>query len=230
MKSDSQPDPRQANGHSDPGVAPYGSAETRLKILDAARTIFAGRGFVDATIDDIVTRCEVSRGTFYYCFKNKGDVFEALVRMSCSELLEQTKILPASDDPFTRIEARNLGYLRVFAAYKDIFRNLFQVATIEPRFAALQHELRMSFLMPIQKSLERNLQAGRISKLNPRIVAFGLGGMLDWFAYVWLGLDLLDDPRVTIEEAAHELSELWYHAIYGSRRHPGCTREPLGGR
>lgn len=208
---------------SAPIPAPYGSAETRRRILDSARAVFAEKGFVDGTIDDIVVHCEVSRGTFYYYFKNKEDVFETLVRTSVVELRQQTTIRSLSSDPFERIRERNLGYLATFAEYRDIFRNLFQVATIEPRFGALRHELHLSFLTPICRALERDVKVGRIRPLNPRIAAFGLGGMLDWFAYTWLSLDRLEAPEVTLEEAARELSELWFHAIYAGQQHAGCS-------
>ena len=206
-----------------------GSAKTRQRILEAARQVFADRGVVDATVDDIVVRCDVSRGTFYYYCKNKGDVFEALVRQAVAELLAHARTPSTSEDPYTRIEAGNLGYLRIFAQYRDVLRNLFQVATIEPRFAALQQELRMSFVRPIRRSLERGVAAGRTRPLNPAVVAYGLGGMLDWVAYVWLGLDLIEDADVTVEEVARELSEVWYHALYGGRPH-ACGLDGASGR
>ncbi|MEM9074262.1 MAG: TetR/AcrR family transcriptional regulator [Myxococcota bacterium] len=51
----------------------------RQQILDAARDLFVEKGYVATTVDDIVTRVEVARGTFYLYFDDKLDVFSALV-------------------------------------------------------------------------------------------------------------------------------------------------------
>lgn len=55
------------------------SARTKRRILDAARDVFAERGYVRATIDDVVQRADVARGTFYLYFDDRPAVFEALV-------------------------------------------------------------------------------------------------------------------------------------------------------
>jgi len=39
---------------------------TRLKLLNAARDMFAEKGFDSTTIDDITERADVGKGTFYY--------------------------------------------------------------------------------------------------------------------------------------------------------------------
>src|SRR5690606_8287650 len=51
----------------------------RRQLLDAARDVFAEKGYVAATVDDVVARCGVARGTFYLYFDDKLDVFGALV-------------------------------------------------------------------------------------------------------------------------------------------------------
>ena len=54
-------------------------AKRRRQLLEAARDVFAEKGYVAATVDDIVGRVEVARGTFYLYFDDKLDVFGALV-------------------------------------------------------------------------------------------------------------------------------------------------------
>lgn len=51
----------------------------RRELLDAARDVFAEKGFVAATVDDIVARTGVARGTFYLYFDDKLQVFGELV-------------------------------------------------------------------------------------------------------------------------------------------------------
>ena len=54
-------------------------ARRRRQILLIARDVFAEKGYVAATVDDIASRVPVARGTFYLYFDDKLDVFQALV-------------------------------------------------------------------------------------------------------------------------------------------------------
>jgi len=49
------------------------------KLLDAAMTVFARRGYHAARVDDIVKVARTSHGTFYLYFSNKEDLLRALV-------------------------------------------------------------------------------------------------------------------------------------------------------
>jgi AcrR family transcriptional regulator len=61
---------------------------TRLKLLNAARDMFAEKGFDSTTIDDITERADVGKGTFYYHFTDKDDVIAELVERMMGELME----------------------------------------------------------------------------------------------------------------------------------------------
>ena len=51
---------------------------TRRDVLDAAREIFAARGFADASMEEIAERAGVTRGPLYHYFDDKQDLFRAV--------------------------------------------------------------------------------------------------------------------------------------------------------
>ena len=53
--------------------------ETRKLILDAAYQLFAEKGYAQATIDDIIRACGVSKGALYHHFASKEELFKALL-------------------------------------------------------------------------------------------------------------------------------------------------------
>ncbi|MBO6935329.1 MAG: TetR/AcrR family transcriptional regulator [Deltaproteobacteria bacterium] len=69
----------------------------RRQILAAAKEVFAQKGYVATTVDDIVTRIEISRGTFYNYYDDKLDIFEALVESFMAALA--TSIIPIDLSP-----------------------------------------------------------------------------------------------------------------------------------
>jgi AcrR family transcriptional regulator len=64
-------------------------AENRAALLKAARTVFAEMGYGAAGVRDIVRRTDLASGTFYNYFKDKSEIFEAVVREMSVELLRR---------------------------------------------------------------------------------------------------------------------------------------------
>jgi AcrR family transcriptional regulator len=60
-------------------VGDLADSPARARILAAASDVFGEYGFTKATIQDIAARAHVSRPLFYRRFRNKQDVFEAVV-------------------------------------------------------------------------------------------------------------------------------------------------------
>jgi AcrR family transcriptional regulator len=54
------------------------------QVLDAALVEFSARGFAATRMDDIARRCELSKGGLYAHFRNKEELFEALLSRSLS--------------------------------------------------------------------------------------------------------------------------------------------------
>jgi AcrR family transcriptional regulator len=54
-------------------------ATTRRALLDAARSLFAERGYHGAAAEEIVRRAGLTRGALYHHFRDKKDLFRAVV-------------------------------------------------------------------------------------------------------------------------------------------------------
>jgi AcrR family transcriptional regulator len=61
------------------------------KILLSAVKIFARDGFKKATIDEIVEKAGVAKGTAYYYFKSKQEIFEAIITEGLSDFEKKIK-------------------------------------------------------------------------------------------------------------------------------------------
>ena len=54
-------------------------AETRAKLITAAREAFATKGFADSSMDDLTAQAGLTRGALYHHFGDKKGLFEAVV-------------------------------------------------------------------------------------------------------------------------------------------------------
>ena len=81
-----------------------GSQATRSQIVEAADDLFYKRGFESTSFADIADVVKISRGNFYYHFKTKDDILDAVIERriaSTRTMLEQWEA--EEDSPSARI-------------------------------------------------------------------------------------------------------------------------------
>lgn len=65
--------------------------ETRQRLLDAAVTVFAERGFGHATVEDVCDRAGFTRGAFYSNFASMDELFFALYEDRAGRLIQAVR-------------------------------------------------------------------------------------------------------------------------------------------
>ena len=75
-----------------------GTAERRQQILVAAMSCFMRKGYYRSTMDDIVAESGLSKGTLYWYFKGKKELFLALFQSITQQL--ESGWLAQIDDPY----------------------------------------------------------------------------------------------------------------------------------
>ncbi len=93
--------------------------KTRL-IFDAAIDTFSERGFEKATMDEIAAKANVAKGTIYYHFKSKEELFVFLVEEGAQLLRERVlEKLPEEATPTERLRIVIREQLTFFKEYRD---------------------------------------------------------------------------------------------------------------
>lgn len=77
---------------------------TRRRIVETARTLFHARGYTNTSMDDIVRKSRVTKGSLYYYFASKEALGLAVVDESIAEQFESGP-MPAAGDPVERVLA-----------------------------------------------------------------------------------------------------------------------------
>ncbi|MBA7572828.1 HTH-type transcriptional regulator BetI [subsurface metagenome] len=76
------------------------------ELLDTAQELFFAQGYEQTTVETIIQKVGVSKGTFYYYFKSKEDLLDKLVkRMTDKIQIEIKKIVKKTDlDAISKLE------------------------------------------------------------------------------------------------------------------------------
>jgi AcrR family transcriptional regulator len=101
--------------------------ETRQQILDAAYRVFVRAGFGAASVDEIVTEADVSKGAVYHHFSGKDEMFREILGEHVRRCAEQMT------------EAIDSG-ASLRANVENILRASWQSVRSDPAWPALQME------------------------------------------------------------------------------------------
>ena len=121
---------------------------TRNNLLDAAEQLFQSRGVSHTSLNDIATAAGTTRGAIYWHFKDKADLFNAMMERVTLPL-EQTLVVAyveQSAHPVAEIRSAMLEALRLIATDEQTCRAL-KIATHQVEYttdmgAVLERHLR----------------------------------------------------------------------------------------
>jgi AcrR family transcriptional regulator len=167
------------------------------EILEAARQVFARRGFADASMEEISHVAGLAKGTLYLYYRSKRDLYHAALRgglLALGDTLEH-KIEAASS-----LRARIHAYVATKVAYFEENRDFFRIYFAE-------------FGNPVSGPTQREFKEHcrrQVDLLVRAIRASGRAGA---------------PPRVEALEAAHAIFDLTRGVI--TRRLLGWTSSPM---
>jgi AcrR family transcriptional regulator len=99
-------------------------AETRAKLIAAARKAFGEQGYAEASMDEFTAEAGLTRGALYHHFGDKKGLFEAVVHQIDVEMAERLKaICAAAPTRWEGFVQENIGYVEM-ALEPDIQRIL----------------------------------------------------------------------------------------------------------
>lgn len=137
------------------GLAEVKKQQKRLDLMDAAFQLFTTQGIAKTSIEEIVKRAGVAKGTFYLYFRDKADIHQRLIQHHAEQLFrhavefsgfrdrqsEAEKVLALTDDILLQLREnrwllrfinRNLSWnvlRRAFASsemdYRPVIEDIF---------------------------------------------------------------------------------------------------------
>jgi AcrR family transcriptional regulator len=195
--------------------------QTREALEQAARKLFAERGFHGTTLADITSAAGKSSAVFYRYFDDKEDLLAVLAASFLHDVVAPSGLslrLPDSPDDDAFFAAVVTGYWNMFKQNIGIMIAVAQLAATQQRFAAVQNAFRRFGMDIAAASVRRAQEQGYATELNPEHTAAAIALLFENFTTVFVGpagpggLGL----KISDEDAIATLSTVWKKTLYGA--------------
>jgi TetR/AcrR family acrAB operon transcriptional repressor len=209
------------------------AAETRNRILDAAELVFSERGVSRTSLEDIAQAAGVTRGAIYWHFRNKADLFDAMLQRVTlpMEAMVARSSDESVDDPLASLKACAVNALkrtatdpqcqRVFDVVTHKCEYLGEMEGVQGRISGIQKGCVDRSEQAIRNAVRRGLLPRHV---NPRLAAIGLDAMLFGLISNWLA----NPGYLPLERHADALIDMYLDGLKGPA--PRRQKRPSGAR
>ena len=138
--------------------------KTKKAIFNAAIKVFSIEGYDSATVDEIASEAGVAKGTLYYNFQGKEEIFKFVIdegmKLIKNEVLDAIKDI---DDPLEKLKISAKVQLRYVYNNKEFFRVIMsQIWGDKNRHQEMRQEIRR--LVNINSNRINDITKGKADK------------------------------------------------------------------
>lgn len=181
----------------------------REKIIRAASKVMSQKGYKGATFEEIAMEVGIHKSTIFHYFKDKQEILEAVIDIADITVnLEKIQKDPGIP-PLEKLRLAILNHIKLLTEHVDHVK----VYNTETRY--LREESKEKYLRARRyyasclESIIKEVQSkphGLFKGLDPKVVGYGILGMLNWTA-IWYK----KEGRLSPEE----LGELYFRMLLG---------------
>ncbi len=143
----------------------------RQELVDTALRLFLDKGYDQTTVSDIVKHLGLAQGTFYYHFKSKAEILDAVVENIAAGLAEHVRgVVEGEADPVARIR-QVVGTLFEAVAANHQLVAFFSREGNERLHDRVKGAIAARLTPLLQRLMEDGLSAGRFDVPFPREAA-----------------------------------------------------------
>lgn len=172
-------------------------AETRGKLIKAAREAFAAKGYADSSMDDLTAAAGLTRGALYHHFGGKQGLLQAVIEQIDCEMVERLSvIINEASSTWQGFIDESIAYIQM-ALEPEIQRIVLldgPAVLGDPSQWPSQNACMRSTQRSIQKLIDEGTVHAVDAEAMARLIMGGLLGASSWIAHS-------DNPQSTSEKA-----------------------------
>ena len=153
--------------------------KTKRKIFEASMKLFAEKGYDATSIEEITATVGVAKGTLYYHFSSKEEIFNFLVEEGM-KLLNNSVDLKIDKLPnyIDKLKAIVLIQIKIVVKYENLITILLnQFWGSEARNQMCKEHI-FTYIEKIEKIVKAGIEKGEIKQGNPQAIASEIYGLI----------------------------------------------------
>jgi len=152
--------------------------KTKRKIFETSMELFARKGYDATSIEEITATVGVAKGTLYYHFSSKEEIFNFLIQEGMKLLTNSIEIkMSKCDNSIDKIRAVILIQVKVLAKYENFISILLsQIWGNEQRNINCKKYVE-DYIKVIEKIIEEGIKKEEIIKVDPSVAASAIFGL-----------------------------------------------------
>lgn len=153
--------------------------KTKRKIFETSMKLFAEKGYDATSIEEITATVGVAKGTLYYHFSSKEEIFNFLVEEGIKLLQNSIDIKTAKFPNYIdKIKAIVLIQIKIVVRYENLIKILLsQFWGNEQRHQKCQKHI-FEYIGKIENIVKEGIDIGQIKKEDPQAIASEIYGLI----------------------------------------------------
>ena len=174
------------------------SRNTRERILDAALDLFAIKGYHDTRMDEIVAESQTSKGSIYFHFPNKEQLFLALVDQFANLLEKRVSAAIENEEKgIARVQAALTTCLETFGKYRRPAKILLvQAVGLGKPFEEKRLQVNDRFAHLIEIHIQEAIERREIEPVDSEVVSYAWMGAIYGVIIRWVYTGEPDQERI----------------------------------
>jgi AcrR family transcriptional regulator len=190
------------------------AAGTEAALKQAAREVFAERGYLTTKITDITAAAGRATGSFYNHFASKEELLEALLKDILASADELVLDFAGHDEDFSKLSAVRWHVAAFWAFYRAHLPEMIAVKQAGMADPELGRRLQEIMADDDQHMID-HFSHLPTPPANPMVAISAMNALMEGFAYTWLVVNPASGQTITDEEAIDTLTNLLHHGLAG---------------
>jgi len=184
--------------------------QTRNRILEAAGSVLARRGYHDTNVEEVVTKSGTSKGGFYFHFPSKERMGVTLVEAMSDKLVKKVeRAINGEPQPERRLAIALETLLRTFSRQRKLAQVLLvnmagHGKSMDKKFLPVRNK----FTEVIQRELDRAVATGLVPPMDTTLASQVWLGALHEVIFQWL---MADNPA-SIEGVVSQTGSMLFNS------------------
>ena len=156
-------------------------ARKRIDILKSAAAAFQRRGYHGASVEEIASALNMTKGNLYYYFKNKEEILYVCHEHALEVILKHLNDVEKSDLPADR-KLRSLinGFVHLFIDEMQGTSWTLELEALTPALLKKTITKRDRVERGFRRILEEGMTEGIFTPGDPKLLTFAILGVINW--------------------------------------------------